>query len=563
MKDWLILLVCITLSSCYDNSEEYIVITTEDPPKVIIDENKITGRVLFEGVGYTDNVSVELNNVENSVGYLNFFIHNGNKIGKYNEVLKVTNSEGDAYHYAISSIENDVNYFEVSLFHKYVNGFDANTNSVWRGNQYTISYKKNNARLNNQNFADLISSKFRDFDLKDDKARVMIPNTHMGMLQDRSRGYIEMKKVFYMSNRTNDKLLLSLKNVTLDNITADEKIFFFDSKSGIWEEVSTKLVKSELEFDLEQEGFYCSGLISKGVWVEGSISGDGFPITNTKLFLQHNKGRQVAYSTANGRWISYLPANSNVSIHVEGKCLDQNSSLLVTTSANIYNHNCSLEKTHHSFISGELKDCYGRYIENGVVYFPDYDIMIAASGGKFRVPLMRCGNQAVKIILIDNNSGKNSEFSILDTQNTIDIGVWFLCQADKSNFIVLDTEGQNTYFEILFMDKTTDQRLSIYAETTDAQSIRMIIPDNARGVIDANMINMAYLGLKTSDGLYNFNCLTSTIGCGFDIVTINEAYRDKQKVVQCDFSGSFWSKSSDLPQAKNIVLKGSIFFDIN
>lgn len=546
--NWLAALGIVLLSACHTNEEEIIRTENIDPPRVTISSTQ-TARVINENGEALINFDATYNQQQQNNLAQSFVVFDGKLVNKYGEKLTVNLASGTTSTYSISGVENDINYSVLTVFenrNKITLGHDI-TNNIAINPSTTLTTVPNAYLLNGNIYNSKVNVTHFSPYLNNDNHITSIPTNRVGKDVDGAHKYLEMYDVFYLniSSEISQPLETTL-NISNEYLQENGmKIWYFDYDKAIWLPVKTQ--GDNLSFTYEKSGFYAVAKSKAGIYVSGQLTLQNQPVSNIRINLYDGQSRQSVFTSAQGKWFAFLPAETDISAEVKAACGPIATFNIKTQNASIENLKTTLDNSSHLFarVVGQVKDCNGdlnmdyilkNHTDNTTYYF--------AIGSSTDIYVPVCGNEEVTLSTSSMDGNEEGNMVTWRVEDSIQTGSWFACDKAKNPYFNLIIDGTNKMYWQTKTQKNSDGRWSV--DLLDEQSnvvMTIFVPDDGIGKKADNRLNIL-LREKSFEGQgYEIFCPTSTQGCGFEHFEITHFNFQNDDLIRGYFKGRFWVKT--------------------
>ena len=546
--NWLVAFGILLISACHTNEEEIILTEDNDPPRVTISTTQ-TARVINEKGEALLNFDATYNQQQQYDLSLAFVIFDGKKVNKYGEKLTLQSTSGLTSTYVVSGVENDINYSVLTVFEnrnkvEFANDTKMNiaindkTTLTTQPNSYTIDGSSYNSKVNMTYFSP---------DLNNDIHLTAIPANRVGKDVDGQHKYLEIYDVFYLdilsenSQHIDAKLGISSEYLQENDLN----IWSFDYDKALWLPVIMEV--NSQSFSYQKSGYYCIAKSKKGIYASGQLSSENTPISNIRLNLHDGHSRQSIFTSAQGKWFAFLPADTDVRADVTAACGPIATFNIKTQNTPIENLKTSIDNSSQNFakIVGQVKDCNGDLNMDYILKnHTDQTSYYFAKGSSTDIYIPMCGSEEVTLSTSSIDGSEEGNKVTWRVEDIIQTGTWFVCDRAKNPYFNLIIDGTNKMYWQTKTQKNSDGRWSI--DLKDEQSnvvLTIFVPDDGVGEKADNRLNIL-LREKSFEGQgYEIFCPTSTQGCGFEHFEITHFDFQNDDFIRGYFKGRFWVKT--------------------
>lgn len=546
--NWLAVLGILLISSCHTNEEEIISTEYNDPPRVTISTTQ-TARVINENGEALINFDATYNQQQQNDLKQAFVLFDGKLVNKYGEKLTINHASGATSTYSISGVENDINYSVLTVFenrNKVEFAHDTKMN-IAINEKTTLTTQPNTHSLNGNSYNSKVNITHFSPDLNNDVHITAIPANRMGKDINGEHKYLEMYDVFFLDVTSENGQPLETKLAIKSDYLQENgiKIWAFDYDKAIWLPVKTE--DNNQSFTYQKSGYYCMAKSKPGIYASGQLVLENTPISNIRINLYDGQSRQSVFTSTQGKWFAFLPADADISAEVKAACGPIETFNIKTQNAPIENLTTSMDNSSHLFtrIVGQVKDCNGdlnmdyilkNHTDQTTYYFAK------GSSTDILLPVCESGEVSLSTSTIDGNEEGN--MVTWRVEDVIQTGTWFACDRAKNPYFNLIIDGTNKMYWQTKTQQNSDGRWSI--DLQDEQSnivLTIFVPDDGVGKKADNRLNIL-LREKSFEGQgYEIFCPTSTQGCGFEHFEITHFDFQNDDLIRGYFKGRFWVKT--------------------
>ncbi len=546
------LTVCV--GACHKNVEEVDELQFPEEPGILV-STTATGQVTDENGKTLAGLKFELAQQTWQASQQDFYVLKAFQIKKYGERLRVTDQTGAHADFALTAIENDINY-EVHTFFKdrQRKTFAPNTTPTWIfGDQLTVKAVPNSFQKNGSNYSGAVVSEAYEADLQKTYHRRAIPASRRGREISGSYKYLKVQRAFHLQlldvglNPITCDLTLTEPKLQLGS--ADTKLWFFNFDLGHWVEMEKKTASAhQVTFNFAQNGWYCLAPSAPGVFASGRLVSELSAIPNIHVNFSNEYDVQTFYTSGSGKWTAYLPANSKIVGAVQAPCGEIFNFKFETGSTEVKNLETDLSSVSNQFarVKGIVKDCEGKPMQS-------YLLRSAAAGGTTYYrngasldQLIPICNEAELLMSTANEDGTEVGNIVAWPKSAIiESGSWFACNQAKGPYFNLVIEGENKLFWDAKTIKNQNGRLEF--RMTDfgknQPDITLFAPGDGVGEKPDNVLNILLQADNFNGKSFEIYCPSSPDGCGFERFSITHFDYKGDKFIRGFFKGKFWTKS--------------------
>ena len=549
---YIISIFCFT--ACYDNVDNSLVIEHPDDTPILI-TTAITGSLVDSDdnpmTDYQISVSDVLENVDSKI-----FLLQLEEVNKNGQAIYIKEGQQTNSFLHTPLIENDINLIKLQMFDP------INSSLITSSGLNLVNISPSiSLQIQTDNLADVqgnIPTQDVYLDYRDLSTLNNI--TQLGVSAYNTKNQLRSTRhigAFQIDLRGADGALYSLStpasiNIELPTNNEEVSLFHFDAETEEWIEM-VSLVEGINEIQINAKGFYTISEHKAAVYAEGDINKAGTKVSYHLLSLDQQK----LYSTAEGKWMSIIPANTEIELNTLSPCENIISNYSIPASEiNITDIDIEVTTGDYYKLQTNVLDCNGELEESTAIYLKD-EVTIG------NVYLFSDKNLNTWVSVCNN------EFDIstydIDTDIKGPAIPWSLDIVDDQSFLVSCDAFQDGYSYIKIRD---DRRVLApfdamkVSDSTSLHSIDDKIRFRFAGqMADSYMENEVNVYLKDesfgSSG-YLINCDSTQDGCGFTKWNVTHYEAGSEKWVRVSFSGEVWMQTITPPQAGYFPVEGVI-----
>ncbi len=568
----------IIISSCY---KDIVIVDNTDIigkkyPKIAVDA-EVVGRLHDEDgneiSGYTASLMNEDYSATNSPFY-HFSAVDANKNGSLLEVEYKQNN----YQFLVKPIGNDINYFNHSIIlnpERIVKTADSDINADLSGNINIRIAGASYIKSGTQYKGNVVVSTFVP-DLSNPIHLESIPGGHMAIDSDSNNVWLDYHSIVYLRIESEDNSPLTIIKekayVTIDNPDCDDcSIWYYDSKKHMWKAQKWEDNSNGKEFSFIESGFYALAKPYVFNLVEGNVVIDERPLVNQAVdILFQERLVDRIYTTNKGQWFTHLPVNQAFKYRVDIDCNGVYAKNFSIEEKDITISPMVLPKTSVPVIdiNGVVRNCSNEQLnQNFLRVLQGDDVMTYFfDSPQINLKIPYCSEKILRIHSADNyweDVGPQLDYNV--ASGTVDIKSLYSCnQILQDGYFSLNIDGKEKLFSIT-ESKLQGGRtvLLVYdSENIDSEFLLKFSGQEARNYQD-NELNMYFKNLNIDWTIYNFNCSSSTTGCGFEKFEISSYGKNKGDWLKGSFEGEFWVKTYNPLKVEYKTIKGDFLVKRN
>ena len=557
LRKIIILLAVLSISSCYDDFDNTVVVESEEQHKTTMDTD-VTGKIVNVSAEEIANYTLEIGTNSIVSGKVAFYGHL-EKATKKGQLVKLFENEKWVGAANLLLLENDINFFEISPF----------------PNLRTVKYSSD--ELQNLQIDQKVDFRIEggafvrpageDYNGEVD-IQYTLTNDAQSLNQIGRLGYADDKMVvtqnhavIFIDIKGGGEILSQKPQMSSMIITDSEyegmSLFRLDDQGHLI------LVKSNLRQN-EEIPFYKGGVFviadyKEGVYSEGTIIKN----VNKVSYLPFEVEGTRSFSTLEGRWAKVLPQSENIGVDILSPCKDlievQNLEVKATEDKT---YEIILEDTEDLIYNVKTKiiNCKGEIEEiqainiasdnNSFIYVfnqGEIDTWLPICKSDFEIASVNSSFDEV-LSSIHWSVDINDELTILSGCEDHDNGF---------GYVVINGE-ENVYpsFEIVSTSTTT----SIKSST---QNLRIHFDGLVQREYEVNEVRIFIDDPDFGANGYAISCENSALGCGIQEFNVTHFESLNDGWLRVSFSGVLWAQTISPPIAGNYPIEGVILSKIN
>lgn len=535
-----------SFTSCFKDSEDISEEIIKPKPKIIIESANLVVKVTNENGTSLTGISADFNNEIKVVDNSSIFYFSTKKISKADEVLTITDKEGEIFQYKIYSIENEVNYHDICIFKNYttdhISSQDVKTLHLNSGQSITLS--ADNYKQGQKDYNGNITLKYHSFDLSNELHRKALPGGNT-ILKDGVRKAISFKEVIRFDVYDSENRVINFKDAIqikmLNNVDDHQVILYYNRIQQDWE--ITNITADRNNIPVLKSGIYAIAEINEAVTVKGRITFNQKEARNENILLSYDDQNVNVQTTNNGLWETILPINKNISIDVKHECIK-------SSTKEIFNEKAitdvgTIEYTSNEIavisVKANIKDCNEQLVDNVLMLIEttNESTHLLVTKGSTSIEQNVCIGGEPKLKIIGNNVVSNL-YNI--QENNIDLGNFLLCEKANDEYLYIKDEQNNKVLYNQLVSAVDDNDITIEFNKSNDQRLKLeFMHDNKEGIINPIRSNMVWFDSGFGSNGIAFNC-PSAIECGFTSLQLTYI-NSESEYVRGKFSGRFWIKT--------------------
>ncbi|MBK8622351.1 MAG: hypothetical protein IPN79_11470 [Saprospiraceae bacterium] len=558
-----VLATLLIFAGCYPDTEESTETIIKPVRKTVIASAKTVINVTDENGQPLTGLTARFNQQSKIINQASFFQFDAKNIYKENELLSITDTDGQVYEYSLYNIENQVNYHNVTLFrntNKQV--FSTSEGSVisFPSGKMAIDLTNTGLTSGNGAYAGQVNCIYHEFDLNNPYHLQAIPG---GKLIDIDGKYhlVEWLYVFRFDLLTQNEKYLALtnpKNVFL-NISPEKqaRIIQYDRSKKFWTDLGT--FSDTKNLPIQSSGIYAVVHTYEPSALKGIFTANDLPLVKQKITYDYDGKRFETQTTNTGKWEILVPKNQSVSIQPVTDCSDLQNGITVSaneTTVETGIKNFNTQQIRNITLKGSFKNCFAKDLPEGFIQInqntkTEY-IYIPESDFEWTIPI--CDDGVLSFGAAGNAGEKMANISF--DNDIADLGNIFLCSGLENQYISLRTPDGNTLYTGDIIVTGSGSETSILFKSTTQEFLITFINNQQPGLVATETGNIVWKDQTFLNKGIEINCPTSNT-CGFEEIRIlSQQHNDW---IKGSFKGNFWSKTLQPLTAKNQILEGDFF----
>lgn len=551
---WSLTLATLLLSSCYDSVDDSLVIEA-DPDTPTLVTTAITGSVV-------DADNIEISNYQLSVGHLLENIESKRFLVQLEDVNKkgqaIYVKDGNQINSMLHTqlIENDINLVKLQIFDpmnsSLISSSDPNLIDISPSISLQIATDMVRDILGNIPTQDVFID-HRDLSNLNDISQLGV-SAYTARDQLRSTRHLS---AFHIELRGANGTTYSIEDqldirISIEANDEEVSLFHLDTEDEKWKEVA-ELKEGDNTLQITSTGLYTISEHVKAVYAEGDVNKEGTKVSYQLMSM----AQQHLYSSAEGRWITTIPADKDITVNTLTPCKDEISVFTIpATSMDVNNIDLEVTNGNYYKLQTTVYDCNGDLEETTAIYLRD-------GIGVGNIYTFSDKNIDAWVSVCD------SEFEISTYDIDTDVkGIsipWSLDIIDDQSFLVSCEAYQDGYSYIKIQDDRLVlppfEAMKIDGATTlhsSDQSIRFKFKGQVANNYAMEDVNVYLNNTEFENGGYFISCENTDSGCGFTTWNVTHYEAGSEKWVRVSFAGEVWMQTINPPQAGYYPVEGVI-----
>lgn len=553
----------LILAGCYPDTEDSTDTIIKPVKKTVIASSKVVINVTDETGQALTGLTARFNQQSKIINLASFFLFDAKNIYKENELLSITDKDGQVFEYSLYNIENQVNYHNLTLFRNTQKKvFSTTEGSVisFPSGKMDIDLINTNFTLENETYAGNVNCLYHEYDLNNPYHVQAIPG---GKLLDIDGKYhlIEWLYVFRFDLLTQNEKYLALanpQNVFL-KISPDKqaRVIQYDRSKKFWTDLGT--FSDTKNIPVQTSGIYAVVYTHEPSVLKGVFTANNLPLVKQKITYDYDGKSYEAQTTNTGTWEIWVPKNTSVSIQPSATCPDLQDGITINAGENIVDtgtKNFSTTQIKNITLKGSFKNCFAEALPGGFIMInqntkTEY-IYIPESDFEWTLPV--CGDGDLSYGAAGNAGEKMANISF--DNDIADLGNIFLCSGLENQYISLRTPDGKTLYTGDIIVTGSGSETSIFFKSTTQEFLITFLNNQQPGLVTAETGNIVWKDPTFLSKGIEINCPTSNT-CGFEEIRIlSQQHNDW---IKGSFKGNFWSKTLQPLTARNQILEGDFF----
>jgi len=554
-----IFLLTTILISCHADFEIEPKLTDNTEQPQIIVSTQITGQVADTQGNVQNDYTLDLgtNRIEQNKRYFLERVEAVNKKGQYMEIFQDGEFKGFSH---LLLLENDVNILDLHFFPELETIELSNGEDFALGSDSRIRIQEV-LNSNGEKFSEAIWVSHRN--LSESKYDFQLGNFGY----DKSNKLVSIKAVdrfhIEMKAENGETLKIDSNKPAIYNYLVNSNslgLFRFDQEEYAWVLEETLI---DGRCNLNDAGYYMVAEFEDGVFTEGEVLLDGTTLSYQSYAWKKEATRSVGYTSLAGKFISVVPASSEL----EFTALDPCKALierLVYNSSSEHEENIvfNLENIAAQFfnLSTRVISCDTTLNQQPAIqlFSDNQSYVYAFRGEEINTWLSACNST---FDVAGYNIADDSAGPILSWNTTTDASIQYLsdCKYHTEGFSYLEIrQDKKLYpsFDFSRMGNTT-----ILEAQTD--ELKFIVHGNQVGSYAVEELNIKINDSNFGNNGYAVNCENSNVGCGIQDAFVSHYEDMSNGWIRITFAGEVWMQTLAPAAAGNFPIKGTILCKAN
>lgn len=553
----------LIFSGCFPDTEESAETIIKPVRKTVIASAKVVINVTDENGHPLAGLTARFNQQSKLINLASFFQFDAKNIYKENELLTITDKDGQVYEYALYNIENQVNYHNLTLYRntnkKVFSSVEGSIISFPSG-KMDIDLVNTTYSVGNDTYTGTVTCVYHEYDINNPYHTKAIPG---GKLIDIDGKYklVEWLYVFRFDLMTQNEKPLSLtqpKNVFLNMSPGKEtRIIQYDRSKKIWADLGS--FPDSKNIPLQTSGIYAVVYTHTPSLLKGVFTANSLPMVKQKITCSYAGKRFETQTTNTGKWEILVPENQSVFIQPATDCADIQQGINITSDKKTVETgtiNFATPQITKVTLKGSFKNCFAENLTEGFIQIKQDSkteyIYIPESNFEWSLPI--CGGGDLSFGAAGNSGEKMADIRFVN--DTAYLGNIFLCPGLENQYISLRTPDGNIIYsgDIIVTKIGTETRITFKSTT---QEFLIAFENNQQpGFVPVETGHIVWKDPNFLNKGIEINCPTSNT-CGFSEIRILS--QQNTDWIKGRFKGNFWSKTLQPLTARNQILEGDFF----
>lgn len=551
------------LIGCFPDTEDLTEAIIKPVKKTVIASANVVINVTDETGQTMTGLTARFNKQSKIINQASFFQFETSDILKENELLTITDKDGQIYEFSLFNIENQVNYHNLSLFrNSNKKNFSSSEGSLinYPSGKIFIDLTNTEFKLGNETFAGSINCLYHEIDLKNPYHVQSIPGGNLIDINGKF-SFIELLHVFRFDLMTQNEKYLSLsnsKNISFDFMSeGTSHIIQYDRIKKNW--VYHGIFSNKQGVPIQSSGIYAIVYLSEPAIISGTFKANNLPLIKQSIDFEYEDKKHQAFTTNTGKWEILVPKNKIVSVYPDLDCIGQNDKIIINTKDDFRDSgitNFSIPSLREINLKGSFKDCEAKSLSEGFIKIQNGNeikyLFIPESDFEWMLPL--CESGSVSFGAAGTNGERMSDISF--QSDLAEMGNIFLCPGLENQFISINTKDGNIIYsgDISVNDQNGEFR--IHFKSTSQEFLFNIRHNEQVGNVIPSEGNLIWKDLGFKNKGIEVNCPTSNT-CGFEEIVLLSYQKDNW--IKGNFKGNFWGKTFIPLTAGYQKLEGDFF----
>ena len=542
------LFICFLLiiGACNKDSETTTTTIIKNPPEIVIANSELVVNLEDENGVAVEGLTAVFNDSIQVIDGRSFFHFRGKDINKLNEVLRITDADGNEHQFNSLILENEINYRKVNLFmNKEGDSFSAaNEKNISLDGNFLLTFPRQNYFLGTDTeYNRQVNIKYNVFDLQNKNHVNCLPGGKT-MLFDNEYSMVIFKAAFDFSLHSDDNKSLSLKKPAklLSGIQENGVLTYYNSALGHWELISEYFPGKEVL--LPYAGTYAIAEVKDRALLKGELFLNGLPMINAEIKITGSGFEYSAFSTQSGKWEIEVPRYSNIEIKYASPCGDVVMGDILANQVNntlspVYLTSVQVDEFT---LSGRVLDCQLNVVDHTFIEIESEHnkkiVLIPKSQFSLRLPL--CLNESYTFRFLEPGSSFISRPWVFK-KGDMNFGDVLICPNLKDQYVGFSIGNDYS----LYTDISTKYSSSILEikgkkESNDPGFLLRFGHNGQAGSLTTDLANIQLYNSDFGGYGISINCPTSN-DCGFENIELNY-FEENDDFIKGEFKGNFWTQ---------------------
>ena len=544
-------ILTMSLTACYDQFDDTTSTTIPDAPEVYVDAHLIGDvKLLDESVINQFVIDVNDNSQEVQNGYINM---NLDFVNELSQVIEVKTSTGDNGLAVMPIHRNATSYASIYLFPEYSSIADAGNNAFALD---LTGLGIINGTSNLFNTSSSVTANYRT--LTNEKLVNQLGHRGSGPAAEVWAIDIQSAFEFRFQNDIGSKVELSENSTVQLNLNQGiledgDVLLQLDETLGIWEFIGD--LGNSSVFDLKSSGFFAIAKYQEAAIIRSVLTLEDKPISFHSFTMGNDDLMVEVRSVSSGEWLALVPINEEIELSFVSPCGDNLESISFDpVSGDITLPAVEISGSENYFnISAEVIDCEGNnsspafILSNG----PVQQTFAFMNTPDVFVPI--CDNELI-INATNLESGEVGPSIDWDVSNDLSLDIISNCMSLQDGYAYVTIGEEEKILNDLLV--TVGQNRTIF--TTTDNTFKMSIDGTSVDAYKENEVNISINDDQFGPDGYFIACENSDLGCGITTCEMTHFAENDGDWYRVQFEGEIWVRTIDPPVASYKPIKGVI-----
>ncbi|MBK7222797.1 MAG: hypothetical protein IPH94_16245 [Saprospiraceae bacterium] len=557
-----LILAMTSLLSCGKDKIEEETWEVPDEPRIIVESARMVTGITDENGLPLDGLTAAFNDTIRLVDKGDYFQFKGTQLNKRGEILRLTDKEGQQYHFTQRPIENDVAYFQQVIIRNKATLVQKShiPLELPLTNETQINIAPNQYRKSVQSYSGDVIVEYFSYDLDREIHRAALPGGVTGIDKTGKRALLKMATAFSINCKTPNAEYLEFTSAYLNSslLNQDNTLFHYNEKIGNWEAVDNETGALNTAV-LSKPGYYCIAKPVTYVQLKGSLYLGGNPAPNQKVTISYSGSAQTLFTANSGKWEALIPTGEEVSYTYDLPCFAEAKTIGPSGVDILLSTDSPTQNTQNTRFTGQLLNCLGQKLDNGFLQVQGNDFYktIYLEGGSIDFVLPHCQSDKISVRAYDAETGESG--SQIEWKPGVDNQMYnvFACtQMAEPYFEVHNGEGSVIYTQ--FNQIKVQDRVQLQAKNINGgnNELTLVFPAAQQGIQPNGSINLIWNDSSFAGKGISVNCANS-INCGFEKFDITHLADVQDGWIRAQFKARMWSKILNTLEAGYVEVEGS------